>query len=284
MNLKEVVQEMVSEKTQLGYNKLYIFSTTEDPASKVYMKKKKELVEKNGGLCEIVSFDPSLSAKEMIAQMDKKVEDIYEYSRTAIIVQFPVAHPEVEEWVYNNLNPDYDIDGLTNKQVANLQRFKTRTIGEIEEFPFFVPATALGVYKLICKQKPLGGTVSIVGRSMLVGLPLFQMLRNDGRYDVKIYDSRNGTGFLNADIVVLARGVQMSGYELAELADLIKNGKLPMLVDVSILRDHDGKLCGEIPKSLYPALEDSGVDFTPVPGGVGLLTTHFLVEQLAKMK
>lgn len=282
MNLKDYVKNIISEELNLMGKTVHIVSTTDDDASKVYMGKKKQLVEKFKGSCTIheISWMQEADKRYYLDELQQKCD----IEKEGIIVQFPVSSKLVEEWVYRNLKPELDLDGLSDASVASLQRFKQHKTGYCGmDYDCYVPATALGVYTIISnltsaeKKK-----VSILGRSMLVGTPLKKMLLDDGRFDVEILDSRTKRISFDADFIVLARGVGLSISEIDALHRTISTGKKPVLIDVSIMRKEDGKISGEIPREMYEFLEKSGVHFTPVPGGAGLLTTHFLLKQFSE--
>lgn len=279
MNLKNEIKALTSQNLNLKGKTLIVIKTTDDAASDVYIKKKKTLTEQYGGTCTIEDLSKLTPSEQVSAARSIQEVALKNVANTAIIVQFP-TNPKMEEFVYTELDYRLDVDGLSNASVAKLQRAKRIT--DVENF--YVPATAYGVYKLLSNRFSGASLHSVnvanVGRSMLVGRPLERLLEMDFRFVVNNYYSNNERNFFENDAIVLARGMSMSGYELARLADALSINSNKCIVDVTILRDESG-IHGELPKTMYPAFEEQGLDFTPVPGGVGLLTTHFLLAQLA---
>ena len=118
-----------------------------------------------------------------------------------------------------------------------------------------------------------GKRAVIVGRSMVVGRPLSMlMLKENATVTVchtKTKDLK--TVCREADILVAAAGK-------AKMLDasFLKEGAV--LIDVGINVDENGKLCGDV---LWEGLEEKASAATPVPGGVGAVTTAVLAKHLA---
>lgn len=139
-----------------------------------------------------------------------------------------------------------------------------------------LPATSRAVYEMITlgKRYIFNGkqrlTIAVVGQSELVTKPLAFALIND-RHTVLSMNSLSDKDFLRyADIVVLATGQLQSfkGYDL---------GRKTFVIDVGIGR-LDGKLCGDFKPDDYDF--NDGIHYTPVPNGIGQLTTRFLLLKL----
>ena len=118
-----------------------------------------------------------------------------------------------------------------------------------------------------------GKEAVVVGRSMVVGRPLSMLLLKENA-TVTICHTRTKEiekvcG--RADILVAAAG--KAGIVTA---DFIGNGAV--VIDVGINVDENGKLCGDVK---WDGLEDKASAATPVPGGVGTVTTAVLAKLLA---
>jgi methylenetetrahydrofolate dehydrogenase (NADP+)/methenyltetrahydrofolate cyclohydrolase len=113
----------------------------------------------------------------------------------------------------------------------------------------------------------------VIGRSDIVGKPLVNLLIEAGATvtccNSKTKDIKKYTK--TADIVISAIGK-------ANFFDESYFGENQILVDVGINRDEEGKLCGDITKG---AKELASLA-TPVPGGVGILTTNALMENVVR--
>jgi len=185
---------------------------------------------------------------------------------TGIILNkpFPSGWSNVD--VFSLLSEKKDIEGM---HPANLGRFFT---GQ----PRFISPTVLSVIELLKESgvKLYGRRVTLVGFSPLIGRPLALWLGNefatvnithiatDERDDLSSYVK-------SADIVISAVG--KPGIIKGEW---IKKGAVVIDVGTGY---KDGKIAGDI--ELEPAAERAAF-ITPVPGGVGKLTTFFLFQNL----
>lgn len=164
--------------------------------------------------------------------------------------------------------PDKDVDGVTDGSLAGV--FTGSGAG-------FAPCTAQAVMELLSHYgvDPNGKRAVVVGRSLVVGRPLAMLLMAAGA-TVTICHSRTRelpavTG--SADIVVAAVGRR--GYFGAEY---FSPGQI--VVDVGIhYNEETGKLCGDI---LTDEAARVAAAVTPVPGGVGSVTTAVLVSHVAE--
>ena len=164
--------------------------------------------------------------------------------------------------------PEKDVDGVTDASLAGV--FAGSGAG-------FAPCTAQAVMELLSHYgvDPNGKRAVVVGRSLVVGRPLAMLLMAAGA-TVTICHSRTRelpavTG--SADIVVAAVGRR--GYFGAEY---FSPGQI--VVDVGIhYSEETGRLCGDV---LTDEAARVAAAVTPVPGGVGSVTTAVLVSHVAE--
>ncbi len=107
----------------------------------------------------------------------------------------------------------------------------------------------------------------MVGRSSLVGLPLFHLLLNRNATVTLCHSQTKNLDELTsqADVVVSAVGK-------ANLVTCLRQGAVS--IDIGISRNEEGKLCGDIAESAKQVCSLA----TPVPGGVGPLTVAMLMS------
>ena len=166
------------------------------------------------------------------------------------------------------LDPGKDVDGITEGSLAGV--FTGSGNG-------FAPCTAeacmqiLDHYNIDCKGK----RAVVVGRSLVVGKPAAIMLM--GRHaTVTVCHTRTvdmPTITKNAEILVVATG---------QMENMTKEYFSPgqIVVDVGInWNDEKGKLCGDVK---FEDAEPIVASITPVPGGVGTVTTSVLVSHVIK--
>ena len=160
------------------------------------------------------------------------------------------------------LDPKKDIDGITDGSLAGV--FTNTAIG-------YPPCTAQACLEILkFYQIPLSGKRAVVvGRSLVVGKPAAMMLDRENA-TVTMCNSRTQdlpALCREADVVVVAMG-RMGAIG----GDALREGQV--VVDVGIHVNEEGKLCGDVRFSEAEPLVDA---ITPVPGGVGTVTTSVLV-------
>ena len=165
------------------------------------------------------------------------------------------------------LAPEKDIDGITDGSLAGV--FTNTAIG-------YPPCTAQACLEILkYYQIPLSGRRAVVvGRSLVVGKPAAMMLdRENATVTLCNSRTRNLPALCReSDIVVVAMG--KAG---AVDAGCLRAGQV--VVDVGIHVNAEGKLCGDVQ---YAEAEPVVEAITPVPGGVGTVTTSVLVGHVVE--
>lgn len=231
-----------------------------DEASNIYIASKKKAAENLGINFHHVHFENGTSEEEII---NKILELNNDNSINGILIQLPLPKGYDEKKLINYINPDKDVDGLTELNMGKLFLEKN----------CLVSCTPSGVLELL-KYKNIkikGKHVVIVGRSNLVGKPLIELfLKANATVTIchsKTEDLANYTK--QADILVVAVGKKHLIKE-----DMIKENSV--IIDVGINREN-GKIYGDVD------LENviSKVKYiTPVPGGVGPMTIAMLLNNV----
>ena len=165
------------------------------------------------------------------------------------------------------LAPEKDIDGITDDSLAGV--FTNTDLG-------YAPCTAQDCLEILKYYNiPLSGRRAVVvGRSLVVGKPAAMMLDRENA-TVTICNSRTQNLpaiCKEADVVVVAMG-KMG----AVGADCLRESQT--VVDVGIHVNEKGKLCGDVKFSEAEPVVDA---ITPVPGGVGTVTTSVLVGHVVQ--
>ena len=163
------------------------------------------------------------------------------------------------------LSPEKDIDGITDGSLAGV--FTNTAIG-------YPPCTAQACLEILRHYDlPLSGKRAVVvGRSLVVGKPAAMMLDRQNA-TVTLCNSRTQNLpalCREADILVVAMGKMgfIGG-------DCLREGQV--VVDVGIHVNAEGKLCGDV---RFAEAEPVVGAITPVPGGVGTVTTSVLVSHV----
>ena len=177
----------------------------------------------------------------------------------AIIVQMPF---------FNEVLDDYEvIDAITSYQDADGLKADSSVY----------PATAQGVYTFLNKNQLIEGKhIVVIGRSNLVGKPLTEMLQRTNATVTMCHSKTENLYEITrtADVIVCVVGKRnfLTKHHIAY-------DRTVHIVDVGINFDEQGKLCGDVSKEV----EGESVFVTPVPGGVGLLTTATLMENVVNL-
>lgn len=186
---------------------------------------------------------------------------------TGILLLRPLPKHICEKAIERMIDPAKDLDGISPVNIAKV--FAGDDTG-------FAPCTAEAVVEVLkANGIPIQGKrVTIVGRSMVVGRPL-SMLMVKEHATVTICHTKTedlpGT-CRNAEILVAAAGK-------ARMLDKEYVGKDAIVIDVGINVDENGKLCGDVD---FDSIQENAAMATPVPGGVGAVTTAVLAKHLVR--
>lgn len=204
---------------------------------------------------------------------NKAFKDINENDEvTGILLLRPLPRTINEKDIENMIDPKKDLDGISPINIAKV--FAGDTSG-------FSPCTAEAVIEVLKAYdiELTGKRVTVVGRSMVVGKPVSMLLLKE---NATVTMTHTRTVNLkktcsDAEIVIAAAG-------RAKMLNSDYCGQDAVMIDVGINVDENGKLCGDVD---YSTLDGKASAATPVPGGVGTVTTAVLAKHLiqaAKMR
>jgi methylenetetrahydrofolate dehydrogenase (NADP+)/methenyltetrahydrofolate cyclohydrolase len=239
---------------------LVVIQVGSDPASSVYVRKKKETAEAVGMLSQIIHLPSDVTQSSLLNQIQQLNDD---ENVDGILVQLPLPKHIDEMAVLESIRPDKDVDGFHPFNVGRLASGLT---------PYALPCTPAGVMSILrFYEIPLAGKHAvIVGRSNIVGKPMAQLLLRANATVTMCHSQTHDLAhhLKQADLVVLAVGKpqQFTG-------DFFKAGAV--VVDVGINRLDSGKLVGD---AHFSSVNEVASYITPVPGGVGPMTIATLLE------
>lgn len=191
---------------------------------------------------------------------------------TGILLLRPLPRTINEKDIENMINPKKDLDGISPINIAKV--FVGDTTG-------FSPCTAEAVIEVLKAYdiELTGKRVTVVGRSMVVGKPVSMLLLKENATvtmtHTRTVDLKKTCS--DAEIVIAAAG-------RAKMLNSDYCRQDAVMIDVGINVDENGKLCGDVD---YATLDGKASAATPVPGGVGTVTTAVLAKHLiqaAKMR
>ena len=280
----EVAAEIVRLRSEHGSGPcLAVVRVGEDPASAVYVGNKVKTAEEIGLISEHHHLPDTTSHAqllELVLALNSRADV------DGILVQLPLPAHIVSREILEAIDPEKDVDGFHPINVGRLSQ------GE----KALVPCTPAGVIEILKRSniEIAGQHAVVVGRSNIVGKPMAMLLLNENA-TVTICHSRTRDlpeVTRQADILIAAVGRAgfIRGEHIRDGATVIDVG-INNVSDANIARELFGpdeidKRIAAIQKRGYTlvgdvnpkeAIERAGY-FTPVPGGVGLLTVAMLMK------
>lgn len=262
--IKEEVSRMLESiaETRKEVPKLAIVRVGENPDDMSYERGAVKKMEAFGLRVGCYGFPGDISDEEFKAEFRKINEDP---DVTGILLLRPLPKQICEADIEKIIAPEKDLDGISPTNIAKV--FAGDTSG-------FAPCTAEAVVEVLkANQISIAGKrVTIVGRSMVVGKPLAMlMLKENATVTVCHTKTKDLPGACRqAEILVAAAG-------RAKMLNADYVGQDAVVIDVGINVDENGKLCGDVD---FDSIREKASAATPVPGGVGAVTTAVLAKHL----
>ena len=211
-----------------------------------------------------LTLESNISQEELIKEIDRinKDGDI-----GGVLMLRPFPKQIDDDMVRNYLAVEKDIDCMNTLSLAKLFEGDMRG---------FMPCTAKAVLEILLYNniKLEGKNIVIINRSIVVGKPLAMMLLDENASVTICHSKSNELKAItrNADIVITAVG--KANYLTEEYFS-----ENSILIDVGMSLDDMGNLSGDID---FENVKKNVKMITPVPGGVGRITTSILINQLLK--
>lgn len=271
INVKEIVkrkkeelkQEVDRVKEKGVLPKLAVILASDDPASEIYVGKKRKMCEEMGILQEEYILDESTTTQDVVNIVNKLNEDD---SVNGILVQLPL---------YKHIDMDEVLDSISDKK--DVDGFHPLTLGKlfIGEKETFISCTPKGIMTILddIGTEYIGKHAVVIGRSRIVGKPISQILLKRGATVTICHSKTDDISKYSkmADILIVAVGKPH-----IVTKDMVKEGAI--VVDVGINRV-DGKIIGDVDTE---EVMNVASKITPVPGGVGLTTVLSLLENVVQ--
>jgi methylenetetrahydrofolate dehydrogenase (NADP+)/methenyltetrahydrofolate cyclohydrolase len=263
--MKEELLRAVEKLVQKGVvPQLDIVRVGVRPDDLAYERGAMKRMEGAGIHCKVIELPESISQADFEKEFSavNGDPDIH-----GILLFRPLPKQLDEESVRNIINPKKDIDCLSPVNMAKV--FSGDESG-------FAPCTPEAVMEVLAHYgiDVKGKRVTVVGRSMVVGKPLSMLLLKKNA-TVTICHTRTtdlGATCRNAEILIAA-----AGKTAMITADFVSDGTV--VVDVGINVNSEGKLCGDVD---FAAVEPKCSYITPVPGGVGTVTSSVLAKHVVR--
>lgn len=243
---------------------LAIIRVGERPDDCSYERGAVKKMDKVGVRCTTYTFDADIDNETFQAEFDKINEnpDI-----DGILMLRPLPKQLDEKQIENKIDPRKDLDGISPLNLAKVYA---------GDESGYAPCTAEAVIEMLdyAGIDIKGKRVTVVGRSLVIGKPVSMLLMKRNA-TVTVCHTKTvdmASTCKNAEILVAAAGS----------ARMIKKEYVAdgaVVIDVGINVDDEGNLCGDVD---FDAISDIAAAATPVPGGVGSVTTSVLAKHLVK--
>lgn len=243
---------------------LAIIRVGERPDDCSYERGAVKKMDKVGVRCTTYTFDADIDNDTFQAEFDKINEnpDI-----DGILMLRPLPKQLDEKQIENKIDPRKDLDGISPLNLAKVYA---------GDESGYAPCTAEAVIEMLdyAGIDIKGKRVTVVGRSLVIGKPVSMLLmKRNATVTVCHTKTVDMEGTCkNAEILVAAAG---SARMIKK--DYVAEGAI--VVDVGINVDEEGNLCGDVD---FDTITDIAAIATPVPGGVGSVTTSVLAKHLVK--
>lgn len=258
----EQLREKVEELHKQGIKPKLVMMRVGDKADDLaYQRSALSRMEKVNILSEVQEFPNDVTEEVFLRQLEENNQNDEVHG---ILIFLPLSkHLDLKK-VKECISPDKDIDAISPVNIARLMN--------AEEC--FVPCTPKAVMELLSYYNiPLQGKhVVVIGRSMVVGKPVSMLLLNENATVTMTHSKTTNLHELtkSADIIVCALG--KSKFLTEEYVS-----SHSVVIDVGINVDETGALTGDADtEQILPIVKA----ITPVPRGVGSVTTVMLAKQV----
>ncbi len=259
---EQIAEEMKDFEGRLPH--LAIVRVGEKPDDIAYERGAVKKMEKVGFDCTQFTFPGEITNEEFQKEFDKINEN---EEIDGILLLRPLPKHIDEKAIEQRIDPAKDLDGISPVNLAKVYA------GDASGF---APCTAEAVIEMLdfAGIDITGKRVTVIGRSLVIGKPVTMLLMKRNA-TVTVCHTRTvdmPSVCRNAEILVAAAGV-------AKMITADYVGKDAVVIDVGINVDAEGNLCGDVD---YDAMEGVASVATPVPGGVGSVTTSVLAKHLLR--
>lgn len=257
---KQELKDLIKAHTDKGKRAPSLVSIVigEDGGSLSYIKGQKKVSDEIGVKYELRSFPSSISEEILIEEIKKCNEN---KSIDGIILQIPLPQGFDEDKVISTIKKEKDVDGLTDLNLGSFYKGNDA----------FIPCTARGVLELIksCEKNLVGKNTVVIGRSNIVGKPVATLLTAESSTVTICHSKTIDLKDLckKADIIVSA-----IGRPSFITKDFVKEGSVVIDVGTTMV---EGKVKGDVD---FEAVIEKAKYVSPVPGGVGAMTTTMLMK------
>lgn len=256
----EIKEEALGLKAKTGVVPgLAVILIGEDPASKIYVRRKEEACKEAGFLSREYKLSADVDESEVLSIIGDLNQDDEIHG---ILVQLPIPEHISSDLIIEAIDPQKDVDGFHPYNIGHL----------FSGNPYHRACTPMGILELCSRSgtEIAGKEAVIVGRSNIVGKPLaLMLLARHATVTICHTRTKNLPGVTRrAEILISAAGKP----EMIT-KDMVRDGAV--VIDVGMNRLSSGKLVGDV---AFHEVAGKASYITPVPGGVGPMTIAMLLR------
>ena len=244
---------------------LAVFHPANDSVADSYLKTKEKWLKKINSEIRVYPVSESMSESRFFEQLESANNDP---DVTGIMVELPLPIKTDTEALHTKISPFKDVDGVTYLNQGAFFSSSNETL---------VPCTSLAAIRMLEHYDiPVcGKNVVVIGRSYIVGLPLFKLFLNRNATPTVTHRKTTNLPELlaKADIVAISAGTRG-----IVTSSQVKDGATVLDIGIHVL--DDGSVAGDM--ILDRENEAERINYTPVPGGVGVVTNAVMLENLVK--
>ncbi len=253
-------------------------------ASEIYVRSKVQACAELGIFSDLITPPETVTTEEMLALVAalNARDDI-----DGILIQLPLPAQVDAKLLLDAIAPEKDVDGFHPINAGRLQAGR----------PALAPCTPAGVIEILKRSSiPIAGQHAVVvGRSDIVGKPAAMLLLNNNATVTICHSKTRNLAALTRQADILVAAIGRPGFITPEM---VKPGAT--LIDVGINRintreDFDRFFAGNAKREaafakrgsvivgdIHPQAFELASAYTPVPGGVGLLTIAMLMANTVR--
>lgn len=213
---------------------------------------------------EVLELDENIAQEDYINEIKRLNND---ESVHGILCFRPLPKHLNEDEIKYVISPEKDVDSFSPINTAKVME------GDTTGFPPCTPTAVVEILKHYDVNLN-GANVAILGRSMVVGKPASMLLLNENATVTVCHSRTKDLQSITSDTDILVVAV---GRAKMVKSEFVKEGAV--VVDVGINVDESGKLCGDV--DIDNVLDKVSM-ITPVPAGVGSVTTSILAKHVVK--
>ncbi len=220
--------------------------------------------------CAKIGVETKIFALPADVSQEKVLDTIAEINADAKIhgclILMPLPSQVDERAVRGALAPEKDVDGITPRSQAGV--YSGAPVG----FPPCTPAACVEILKFYGVELS-GARAVVLGRSLVVGRPLAMMLLKENATVTVCHTKTKNAAEIARGAEILLTAAGRAGAVTREFVN-----DRQILIDVGINVNAEGEICGDATRDAT----ENCCAFTPVPGGVGAVTTTILASHVVE--